>query len=71
MRYLIAMATAALFAAIATVYVSSPLASWAVAQFTFDNPDSVSDLHAVVFMAGNVAALLGFVALSAVLVVRR
>ena len=57
MRYLIAMAFAAAFAGTATVFVSSPLASWAVGRFTFDNPDSVGELHALVFIATNLTAL--------------
>ena len=58
MRYLLAMATAILFAAIAAMYVSSPIASWVVRQNTFDGPDTVANLHAAVFMASNIAALI-------------
>ena len=57
MRYLIAMAMAILFAAVAALYFSSPFASWVVRQFTFDGPDTVASLHAATFMAANVAAL--------------
>ena len=57
MRYLIAIVFAAIFAAVATIYVSSPLASWVVSLNTFDNPDSVSDLHGLVFMLTNLGAL--------------
>ena len=59
MRYLLAMAMAIVFAAIAAIYISSPVASWVVRQFTFDGPDTVASLHAATFMACNVAALVG------------
>lgn len=58
MRYLIAMAGAIVTALIATLFVSGPLASWTVDQFTFESPDEVADLHAAVFMGANLAALL-------------
>jgi vancomycin permeability regulator SanA len=58
MRYVIAMVMAVLFAALATVFVSSPVASWVVRQYTFDGPDTVASLHAATFMVCNVAALL-------------
>jgi hypothetical protein len=62
MRYILAMVTAIVCAALATVYVSTPVASWVVRQFTFDGPDTVATLHAATFMACNVAALvLGFI----------
>jgi uncharacterized membrane protein YjgN (DUF898 family) len=61
MRYLVAMLVAIAAAALATVYVSSPVASWVVRQYTFDSPDTVASLHAATFMACNLAALvLGF-----------
>ena len=41
-----------------TIYVSSPVASWVVRQFAFDSPDSVADLHALVFMAVNLGGLI-------------
>jgi hypothetical protein len=41
MRYAIAMITAILFAALATLFLSTPIASWVVRQFTFDSPDTV------------------------------
>ncbi len=58
MRFLVAMITAVVFALIATVYLSSPIASWLVDKFTFDNPDQVADLHSAVFMGVNLAAML-------------
>lgn len=57
MRYLIAMISAVVVALVATVYLSSPVASWVVRQYAFDSPDSVADLHALVYMAANLAAL--------------
>ena len=51
MRYLIAMIAAMGVALLATLFVSSPVASWVVARFTFDSPDTVADLHSFVFMA--------------------
>jgi hypothetical protein len=57
MRYLIAMVTAVICAAIATVWLSSPIASWVVRQYEFDGPDTVAQLHAAAFMVTNVVAL--------------
>lgn len=64
MRYLVAMIFAVAVAAAATVFVSSPVASWFVAQpwvvhtLNFDNPDQVADLHSAVFMAVNLIGML-------------
>jgi hypothetical protein len=57
MRYVVAMTVAVIAAALATLYLSSPVASWVVRQFTFDSPDSVASLHAATFMVCNLAAL--------------
>jgi hypothetical protein len=57
MRYLIAMIFGIAFALAATMFLSSPIATWAVNQFTFESPDDVASLHAMVFMAANVVAL--------------
>ncbi|MCB1521049.1 MAG: hypothetical protein KDJ37_10815 [Hyphomicrobiaceae bacterium] len=57
MRYLIAMISGIIVALGVTVYLSTPVASWVVAQFSFDSPDQVADLHSLVFMLVNVAAL--------------
>ena len=59
MRYLIAIVAAIAVALLATIFVSSPIASWVVRQFAFDSPDSVADLHALVFMVVNVVGLIG------------
>lgn len=55
------MIGAVVLALLATLFVSSPVASLVVSRFTFDSPDTVADLHAFVFMAMNtVAALVGW-----------
>jgi hypothetical protein len=57
MRYLIAMAFAIVCAAAATVFISSPVATWVVNRFTFESPDEVADLHSLVFMGVNLLGL--------------
>lgn len=57
MRYLIAMIFAIITAAAATVFVSSPVATWVVNQMAFESPDEVADLHSMVFMGVNLFAL--------------
>lgn len=57
MRYLIAIIFAIVSAAAATVFVSSPVATWVVNQFVFESPDEVADLHAIVFMGVNLLSL--------------
>ena len=58
MRYVFAMAGAIVLALLAMLFVSVPLANFAVDRYTFDSPDTVADLHAAVFMLSNLAALL-------------
>jgi hypothetical protein len=58
MRYVIAMVGAIAVALLATLFISSPLAGWVVAQFEFESSDEVSNLHDAVFMASNVVGLL-------------
>ena len=57
MRYLIAMIFAIVAAAAATVFVSSPVATWAVDQMAFESPDEVANLHSIIFMGVNLLAL--------------
>ncbi|HEX7076430.1 MAG TPA: hypothetical protein VF226_20525 [Hyphomicrobiaceae bacterium] len=57
MRYLIAMIFAIVAAAAATVFVSSPIATWVVDRMAFESPDEVADLHSMVFMGVNLVAL--------------
>jgi len=56
-RYLIAIICAMAAALAATITVSSPIASWFVAQFSYDSPDEVANLHSLVFMLVNIAGL--------------
>ena len=58
MRYVISMVTAIAFALIATIFISSRLATWIVSGMTFESPDDVANLHALIFMASNFAALI-------------
>ena len=44
MRYLVAMIFAATFAAVTTVFLATPVASWIVDKLKFDSPDQVADL---------------------------
>lgn len=57
MRYLVAMIFAIAVALGATLYVSSPVASWVVDQFSFESPDEVADLHSLVFMTTNIVSM--------------
>jgi hypothetical protein len=58
MRYVIAMIFAVVVAAVFTLHVGSPAATWAVDKMAFDNPDQVSDMHSFIFMATNFLGLL-------------
>lgn len=58
MRYVVAMIFAVAVAAVFTLYVGSPVASWAVDKMAFDNPDQVSDMHSLIFMGMNFLGLL-------------
>ena len=57
MRHLVAIVTAIALALLATVTFASPFASWVVRQYTFEDPDTVANLHSAVFMGTNVATL--------------
>ena len=57
MRYILGLIFAAVLALGATLFVSSRVATWVVAAGTYEDPDSVANLHALVFMAVNVLAL--------------
>jgi hypothetical protein len=62
MRYLISMIVAMAFALIATIFLSGPLATWVVSGMTFESPDDVANMHALIFMSGNfVALILGWI----------
>jgi vancomycin permeability regulator SanA len=58
MRYLVAMIFAAAFAAVTTVFLATPIASWAVDKMKFDSPDQVADLHSAIFLGVNLLAML-------------
>jgi vancomycin permeability regulator SanA len=58
MRYLVAMIFAAAFAAVTTVFLAAPIASWAVDQLKFDSPDQVAELHSAIFLGINLVAML-------------
>jgi hypothetical protein len=58
MRYLISMIVAMAFALIATIFLSGPLATWVVSGMTFESPDDVANMHALIFMSGNFVALI-------------
>jgi len=63
MRYLISMIVAMAFALIATIFLSGPLATRIVSDMTFESPDDVANMHALIFMTANFAALiLGWIA---------
>ena len=57
MRYLIAIICAMAGALAVTVTISSPIATWFVDQFSYESPDDVANLHALVYMVVNVAGL--------------
>lgn len=58
MRYVISMVVAIAFALIATIFLSGPLATWLAADMTFESPDDVANMHALIFMTGNFVALI-------------
>ncbi|MBY0227196.1 MAG: hypothetical protein K2Q28_15445 [Hyphomicrobium sp.] len=58
MRYLVAMIFAATFAAVTTVFLATPVASWIVDKLKFDSPDQVADLHSAIFLGVNLFAML-------------
>jgi Na+/proline symporter len=58
MRYVIAMIFAVIVAAVFTLKVGSPVATWVVDKMAFDNPDQVSDMHSLIFMGTNFLGLL-------------
>jgi hypothetical protein len=58
MRYLISMVGAMAFALIATIFLSGPLATSVVSGMTFESPDDVANMHALIFMTGNFVALI-------------
>lgn len=57
MRYLVSMIFALAGLLLAVLYLSSEVASWVVAQQSFESPDAVASMHMLVFIATNFAAL--------------
>jgi phosphate/sulfate permease len=58
MRYLVAIICAVLGAFLATVFVSSTVATMVVGTQRFSDPDQVANMHAAIFMAINALGLL-------------
>jgi phosphate/sulfate permease len=59
MRYLIAIICAILGAFLASVFVSSSVATAVVSTQRFDDPDHVANMHSAIFMACNALGLIG------------
>ncbi|HRN87194.1 hypothetical protein [Hyphomicrobium sp.] len=57
MRYLVSMIFALAGLMVAVLYLSSEVASWVVAQQSFDSPDAAGSMHMLAFIATNFAAL--------------
>lgn len=58
MRYVVAMVFAFIAAALATLFLSSSVADWVVARQSFESSDDAENLHMLVFIGSNVAALI-------------
>jgi fructose-specific phosphotransferase system IIC component len=58
MRYVIAIISALICAAIAFVFFADPVATWVVAQQRFESSDDVENLNQLVFMAVNLVGLM-------------
>ncbi len=58
MRYVVAMVFAFIFAAVAILFFSSPVADWVVSHQAFESSDDAENLHMLVFIGTNVAGLI-------------
>lgn len=58
MRYLVAMLFALIGAALAAVFVSSPVADWVTAHQTFDSSDGAENLDMLAFVGTNIVGLI-------------
>ncbi len=58
MRYLLAMIFGIGGALLVTLYLSTPIASYVVGRYSFDNPDDVANLHSALFLGVNLVGLL-------------
>ncbi|MEL6297105.1 MAG: hypothetical protein AAFQ45_00910 [Pseudomonadota bacterium] len=56
-RYLLAMLLAGVSALLATLFISSPVATWVTNRMTFESPDGAADVHTYTFLGVNIAAL--------------
>ena len=56
-RYILAMVFAAVGAVLATLFLATPIASIATAQFSFESPDEAETIHALAWMGTNIAGL--------------
>lgn len=57
MRYVVAIVFAILAAGAATLYVSSPVATWIVSRNVFESPDEADNLENLIFMGVNLLGL--------------
>ena len=58
MRYVIAILAAVGGGVLVTVFVSSPIASWIVANQVFESPDEVASMHGLIFMLVNLVGVI-------------
>jgi hypothetical protein len=57
MRYVVAMVFAIVVAAVVTLKLSDPIATWGVSKMTFDSPDGADGMEALFYMATSFAGL--------------
>ncbi len=58
MRYVIAMLFAIVLAAVFTLKLSDPVATWSVNQFSWESPDGADGLEALAYLATSFVGLL-------------
>jgi hypothetical protein len=58
MRYVVAMVFAVIGTGLASFFMSSEIANWAVNHMSFESPDDADSMHMLVYMGGNVAGLI-------------
>lgn len=56
-RYVTAMVFAAVGALVATLFISTPVASYITSRMTFESPDGVEFVHALAWIGVNAASL--------------
>jgi hypothetical protein len=57
MRYVVAMIFAVAGALVTTLFLSSRVADFIVASYTFESPDQVADLHSLSFLGTSLGGL--------------